>query len=184
MGSLGGAIAEERDAHPFVDAGVNTGWYVVQTKRYREQVAQRFLDYRGVVSYLPRIVQWPPPAVGGEVAPMFPGYLFVHAAWEDDFQRIASTPGIKSFVSFGEQPPALDTAVIEFLRGREGPDGLIRCGSSLEDHCQVEIINGPFRGLTAVLQEALPARERVRVLLQILQRETRVEIPAKWVRRA
>src|SRR5260370_39213052 len=123
MESLGGAIAEERDAHPVVDAGVNTGWYVVQTKRYREQVAQRFLEYRDVVSYLPRIVQWPPPAVGGEVAPMFPGYLFVHAALGDDFQRIASTPGVKSFVSFGEQPPALDAAVIEFLRGREGPDG-------------------------------------------------------------
>src|SRR5260370_34195349 len=124
MESLGGAIAEERDAHPVVDAGVNTGWYVVQTKRYREQVAQRFLEYRGVVSYPPRIVQWPPPAVGGEVAPMFPGHLFVQAGWEDDFQRIASTPGIKSFVSFCEQPPALDTAVIGVLVPGRGTDGV------------------------------------------------------------
>ena len=181
MTSLGGAMAGS-DAQPQEAPALTTPWYVVQTKRYREAVAQQFLAQRGIASYLPRIVQWPPPSVGGDIAPMFPGYLFVVAAVGDDFQRISSTPGIKSFVSFGTEPPALDAAVIEFLRDREGPDGLIRCGSPLPAHCEVEIVDGPFRGLTAVLQEALPARERVRVLIEILQRQTPVELPLRCVR--
>lgn len=183
MDSLGGAITTEFQACPTGRNLLEAAWYVVQTGRYRERVAQTFLAQHHIASYLPRIVQWPPPAVGGAVAPMFPGYLFVHAALADAAYRIGTTPGIKSFVSFGDQPAALDPEIIEILRSREGPDGLIRCGTSLPENCEVEIVGGPFRGLTAILQQELRAHERVRVLMCILQRETPVELPGKWVKR-
>jgi transcriptional antiterminator RfaH len=182
MESLGGAMATQLEAS-IERYPVAAAWYVVQTGRYREQVAQAFLAQRDICSYLPRIVQWPPPPVGGEVAPMFPGYLFVQAVLADAAYRISTTPGVKSFVSFGDQPAALDPEIIDVLRGREGPDGLIRCGTSLPENCQVEIVGGPFRGLTAILQQELRAQERVRVLMCILQRETRVDLPGKWVKR-
>jgi hypothetical protein len=38
--------------------------------------------------------------------------------------------------------------------------------------------------LTAVLERCVPARERVRVLMQVLRSETVVELPARWVRHA
>src|SRR6266404_3120594 len=124
MDWLGGAMTEATEALPISGEALGPSWYVVQTKRYREQVAQKFVEQQGMPSYLPRIVQWPPPAVGGDVAPMFPGYLFVYSVLAHEYRQIASTPCVKSFVSFGEYPVSVDPAVIDFLRSREGPDGL------------------------------------------------------------
>ena len=157
-------------------------WFVVQTKRHREQLAQVSLAERGVGAYLPRIVQWPRPAVGSAIAPMFPSYLFVQANMPDDFYRICWTTGVKAFVVFGGLPIPLDSSVIDFLRGREGPDGLIRCGETFQQGREVKIVGGPFRGLVAVVEQRLPARERIRVLMHLLQRETSVELPETWVR--
>jgi transcription antitermination factor NusG len=159
-------------------------WYVVETKRHRERVAQKYLEEKGVPSYAPRIVQWPRPAVGSEIAPMFPGYLFVRSALPEQFYPVTWTPGVKAFVSFGDTPPALDDDTVEFLKSCEGPDGLIRCGEDADKASEVRIIRGPFRGLTAVLEQRLPARDRVRVLMHILQRATPVELPEKWVAKA
>lgn len=161
---------------------METDWYVLQTNRNKERLAQLALGQRGLTTYLPRIVQWPRPAVGSAIAPMFPGYLFIHLAL-DDCARTSWTPGVKAFVSFGGGPVPIGPSAIAFLREREGPDGLIRCGEPLPGEAEVRIVNGPFRGLTAVVQQHLPARERVRVLMQILLRDTSVELPERWVRR-
>jgi transcription antitermination factor NusG len=48
----------------------------------------------------------------------------------------------------------------------------------------VRITDGPFRGLTAIVCDRISSRDRVRVLMDILQRQTQVELPEKWLRRA
>ncbi len=188
MDTMGGAIAENQvdiSERCATDAGEAAHrWYVVATKRHREQVAGAFLAQLGIHAYVPRMLQSPPPAVGSAVGPLFPGYLFVWTDLAAHHYRISLTPGVKCFVGFGAGPAVLDPAVIEFLRAREGPDRLIRCGQTLSANCEVEIINGPFRGLMAVVQEPLRAHERVRVLIDILRRATPVELPVNWVRRA
>jgi transcriptional antiterminator RfaH len=158
-----------------------SAWYVVETKRHREQVAGAFLAQDGIASYLPRIAQWPRPAVGAEVAPLFPGYLFVRVALERQYQRVTRMVGVKTFVSFGGLPVPLTDETIDTLRRREGPDGLIRYDAGVEA-TEVEVIDGPFRGLTAVVERRLTARDRVRVLMHMLQREAAVELPGKWLR--
>jgi transcriptional antiterminator RfaH len=166
-----------------VDNHGSPAWYVVQTKRHRERAAQEYLKDRGVSSYLPQIVQWPPPAVGSAIAAMFPGYLFVYCALAEEFVRISWTPGVKEFVRFGGTPAAVDSSIIDYLRGREGSDGLIRCREEIAERSEVRITRGPFRGLTAIVEQRLPARERVRVLMELLQRTTVVELPERWLAR-
>jgi transcriptional antiterminator RfaH len=160
---------------------MQVNWYVLATNRNKERLAQLALRQRGVDSYLPLILQWPRPQIGSAIAPMFPGYLFVHLDPER-CTAVAWTPGVRSFVSFGGTPAPIDGGVIAVLRGREGPDGLIRCGQPVPGKSEVRIVNGPFRGLIAVLEQHLPSRERVRVLMDILQRQTSVELPERWVR--
>ena len=46
------------------------------------------------------------------------------------------------------------------------------------------IVEGPLRGLSAVIQGRTTARQRVLVLLDLLQRPTRVELPDRWLRLA
>lgn len=157
-------------------------WYVVATKRHAEELARQRLGERGIESYLPLIVEWPPPAVGRPVQPLFPGYLLVHAALPEDFYRVTRTSGVKAFVVFGDVPPPLDDSCVEFLRAREGEDGTIRCAA--QSGTNVCVVRGPLKGLAAVVERRIPARERVVVLLCLLQRETAVELPELWVRRA
>ena len=163
---------------------METAWYVCQTNRHKEGTAHMYLGERGICTYLPRIVQWPRPAVGSAVAPMFPGYLFCLLDLANDFQRVSHTPGVRSLVGFGGGPVPIDGEVVQYLRNREGPDGLIHCPRPTPGSSEVRIVNGPFRGLTAIVERYLPARERVRVLMDILQRTTCVELPERWVRRA
>lgn len=158
-------------------------WFVVQARRHREVRATLQLIRDGIDAYCPLIAQWPRPAVGGEVAPMFPGYLFVRASPHARMSRLMLTPGVRTVVTFGAGPAELDGGVIEFLRHCQDADGIIRpkppgAGTA------VRIVNGPFRGITAVLESSLGPRERVCVLMNLLQRTTRVELPATWVRRA
>jgi len=158
-------------------------WYVVATQRHRESVASVFLRQRGVPTYLPVMEQWPPPAVGSPVGPMFPGYLFVRLSLMNSSHLVLRTNGVKAFVCFGGGPVPVSDDVIEFLRTREAPDGVIRCGAASDGAREVRIVNGPFRGWTAVLEKRLPARQRVTVLLNLLQRDMSVELPERWVRR-
>ncbi len=184
MSPLGGAIAGAEIQCAETANGPAANWYVLQTQRHRERVAQVVLAEHEVPSYLPRILQWPRPAVGSAIAPMFPGYLFVLATWANDFGRIERTPGVKEFVRFGNEPATVDERVIAFLRSREGADGLIHCEAGVQEGTEVRITHGPFRGLTAIVEQRLPARERICVLMNLLQRETRVQLPEKWVRQA
>lgn len=158
-------------------------WYVVETQRHREAVACAMLSERGIPAYLPRVEQWPRPAVGSAVAPMFPGYLFVRVELDGAAHRVVRTNGVKAFVAFGGEAVPVGDEVIDFLRDREDEHGLIRCGPAAVERACVRIVDGPFRGLTAVVTERLTGRDRVRVLMEILQRQTTVELPERWVRR-
>jgi len=157
-----------------------TPWWVVQTHRHKERAAQVQLEREGLATYLPLLRQWPRPAVGSDVGPMFPCYLLVRAAPEL-FHHIGRTPGVHGLVSFGGEPAPLAASVVALLRAREGCDGIV-APTPLPPGAEVEITQGPLQGVVAVLEQRLTARQRVRVLLDLLQRRTRVEMPEQWVR--
>jgi transcriptional antiterminator NusG len=113
---------------------------------------------------------------------MFPCYLFVRAVMPHDFRRVASTPGVRGFIANSNGPAPVDDTVIAFLRSRESADGVIRY-DALPVGQDVRIVSGPLKGLVAIVQRRMPARERVAVLLHLLQRDTIVELPEHWIRR-
>lgn len=158
-----------------------TSWFVVRTKRHKERAAEAHLVQVGIETYLPLLHQWPRPAVGADVGPMFPSYVFVHATMPDDFYRVSRTAGVHGFVAFGGAPVPLDDSAIAFFRARQGMDGIIR-SDPLPPGREVQITTGPLRGLVAVVEQRLSGRQRVRVLLDILQRQTPVELPERWVK--
>ena len=155
---------------------------MVQTKRNKERAVQAILAHEGVPTYLPLLRQWPRPAVGGDVGPMFPSYVFCQPD-PLHLSGLASCSGALRLVAFGDTPARVPSEAIVYLRERAGADGIIEMNPVAAGR-PVTITSGPLRGLEAVIERRLTARQRVVVLLDLLHRPTRVELPEKWLRLA
>jgi transcriptional antiterminator RfaH len=155
---------------------------VVQVKRHKERLVQANLSREGIPVYLPLVRQWPRPAVGADVGPLFPGYLFCQPAIAR-LNLITACSGVVRLVNFGEGPARVGPEIVAYLRSRAGSDGVIQIDPVLAGR-EVIITDGPLRGLEAVVERRLTARQRVLVLLELLQRRTRVELPEDWLRLA
>ncbi|HYD49259.1 MAG TPA: transcription termination/antitermination NusG family protein [Terriglobales bacterium] len=157
-------------------------WYVVSTKLRKEAFAQEQLGRRGVATFLPRLVEAPRPE-RPTIGALFPGYLFLNIDLEEQFFDVVWTPGVKRFVGFGALPLPIEQRVIDFLIERSGPEGIIRLARVFDTGDLVRIKHGPFEGLIGIVEAPVPARGRVRVLLELLRRQTPVELPAHLVER-
>ena len=162
------------------DASAAFPWLVVRAKRHRERLLHAALTHAEVTSYLPLMRHWPRPAVGSDVGPLFPGYVFCRPDY-GRYHLVERCRGARGIVSFGNGPATVGQDVIDFLRERAGEDGIITVDGPPTGR-EVTITAGPLRGLEAVVACRLPARDRVVVLLDLMQRELRVELPERWVR--
>jgi len=158
-------------------------WFVVSTKPRREQFAQEQLRRRGVETFLPRILEPSGSDVRPTIAPLFPGYLFVHIDLELQYFDVVWTPGVRKFVGFGPLPCAVDDAVIEFLCARVGREGILRVAPSFKRGDVVRIKHGPLEGLVGIIEHPVSGQGRVRVLMELLRRQTRVDVPQQIIER-
>jgi transcriptional antiterminator RfaH len=113
---------------------------------------------------------------------MFPGYVFCQPPPEQA-DRVAAVSGVAGFVRFGDCPASVPPEVIGYLRSRASADGIINLDLEFAGR-PVTITEGPLRGLTAVIERRMTGSQRVLVLLDLLQRPTRVELPDRWFRLA
>ncbi len=158
-------------------------WFVIRSKSRKEELALRSLERRGISAFCPRILEpvgWTNDWV---TVPLFPGYLFVDIVLPTAYHTVIWTPGVKSFVSFGEIPTAIAPGVVNFLRQQTGADGVIRPDRTFRAGERVRIKRGPFAGLIAIIEEPCPERGRIRVLMDFLRQGTSVEIPLAAVGR-
>src|SRR5262245_44504867 len=155
-----------QDSRPYGGAlSGDGGWLVVQTKRHKERTVEVALGREGIPAYLPLLRQWPRPAVGGDVGPMFPGYVFCQPE-PVRLSAVASCSGALRLVAFGDAPARVGCEVIVYLRGRAGADGVIEVNPVVAG-CSVTITSGPLRGLDAIVERRVTARQRVLGLLDL-----------------
>lgn len=162
-----------------------SAWYVVRTKPRSEATAADNLRSRGIEVFLPRLAApFGRRALGGadHLEPLFPGYLFARLRLPDDFDRVAWTPGVAHLLALGDGVPVpLEDRVVESLRERAGGGEVLRPRPVLRPGDPVEIRSGPFAGLHAIIDRPCSAAGRIRILLDLLRRQTRLELPASAV---
>jgi transcription elongation factor/antiterminator RfaH len=158
-------------------------WFVVRTKVRREQYAEWQLARRGVRTFLPLICQPARTGIHPIVAPLFPGYLLVRIDLQVQYFNIVWTPGVSKFVAFGSAPCALEDSVVEYLQARAGSDGIIRAFPIFREGDRVRVKYGPFAGLEGIIESQASGRGRVRILMELLRRQTRVELPQQFLDR-
>ncbi|MBI4514406.1 MAG: hypothetical protein HY699_01140 [Deltaproteobacteria bacterium] len=158
-------------------------WFVVRTKVRREEYAEWQLARRGVHTFLPRICESVRAGIHSVVGPLFPGYLLVQIDLETQYFDVVWTPGVNKFVAFGGVPCPLEDAVVEYLRARAGADGVIHAYPVFRQGDRVRVKYGPFVGLEGIIESHASGRGRVRILMELLRRQTCVELPQEFVDR-
>jgi len=119
------------------------------------------------------------------IEPMFPRYLFVALAdHRQDWSPIRSTRGVIGLVRAGDEVPIVPSELIAELMDRHDTRGAIDLtdAHTPRPDDRVQITAGPFTGYEGLFQ-ARSGEERAVILLQILNRERKIEIPAHDIRK-
>jgi transcriptional antiterminator RfaH len=111
------------------------------------------------------------------VEAMFPGYLFAKFVYSTQHRAVESSHGISGIVRFGDRLAILPENIVATLQSRVGAEEIVTVDCSLKVGQSVQVIEGPFQGLEAVVTQVLPAKERIRVLFDFLGRSIEMEIP-------
>lgn len=158
-------------------------WYVVHAKPHRETLAEMHLRRKDLEVFYPRLELPDYVPESRRSVPLFPGYLFVRVDLACHGHDVMWTPGVKGLVGSGGFATPLDPAVVRFLRESATSDGRLRGRPNLRQGQEVEIVDGPFAGLVAVIQNPPDAQGRIRVLMRLLNRRpVSVRMPVRCIR--
>lgn len=166
--------------------GLSVRWYLIHTKPRREAIAETNLLRQGYEVYYPRLVR--PMRVRGRwvsrIVSLFPRYLFLRlAVGRQAIGPVRSTFGVASIVGFGHHYAVVPDPVVADLRVRANPEtGLhdLNGHTLFETGSNVRIVAGALEGLEGVFQRE-SGDERVVLLLELLGRETLVQLPSAFV---
>lgn len=162
-------------------ADSQAAWYVVRTKPRAEAFAAANLRSKAIEVFFPRLAPRFARDAVRALEPLFPGYLFAQLSLDHQFHLASWTPGVAHLLSGADGAPAsLDEAVVTSLRGRVR-EGDVVVPPAFRSGDPVAIRTGPFAGLLAIIDRPCSAAGRVQILLDVLRRQTRVELPASAV---
>lgn len=159
-------------------------WYCLKALPKKEHLAATMLikEFR-IEAFAPRVRYLKKTRRGKLpfVEPLFPGYVFVNSALKDTYRRVVSTHGIRGVVSYGNNVPVVPARFIEEIRIRlaeRGGDALHDQEPPLRAGQEVTVTEGPFSDWHGIITGLIPARGRVKVLLEFLGQQVDVELPA------
>jgi transcriptional antiterminator RfaH len=167
---------ELENGHPTASAKLE--WFCVRSRPKSEHIAASHLEDAGFDVFLPRI-RFQKLTRRGRVwftEALFPGYLFARFDRAISFRQVCAMNGVTTVVHFGDEWPTIPQETIDELRALFGAQCLREIAPELAPGDVVTIAAGPFQGLAAVVNQVLPAPQRVRVLLDFLGRQTSVEV--------
>jgi transcriptional antiterminator RfaH len=154
-------------------------WFCLRSQPKHEHIAAGHLcQMEGVEVFNPRI-RYTRPTRHGPVTvteSMFPNYLFARFDWETSLNRVHYAPGVAGIVHFGSKWPTVPTAAIEEIRRTLGARGVHVVPGELSAGDTVEVSGGIFHGLSAIVSQVMPGKQRVLVLMDFLGRQTAVEL--------
>jgi transcriptional antiterminator RfaH len=159
-------------------------WYALHCKPHNEAIVHSQLVVAAVETFYPTY-RAPRPGASPDRS-LFPGYLFARVEpLEMQPHLFRWLPGLIGVVAFDGHPAPISDAVINYLRDRAA--AVVSAGGpallNIQPGDPVRIVAGPFNDLDAIFDAALDGRARVRVLLDVLGRLSRVELPAAAIAR-
>jgi transcriptional antiterminator RfaH len=172
--------------YPNPTDGAEPAWYCLRSKTKQEHIATAHLRMlTGVTVFCPRIrfkrvtrqgLVWVTEA-------MFPSYLFAHFELAEMHRQVAYAHGVRGIVRFADRYPTIEEGVLAQLRDHVGVTEVKELDYAPSEGDNVTIAKGAFAGLEAVVTQILPAKERVRVLMDLLGRKIEAEVECSSILR-
>ena len=163
-------------------------WYALRTKPRKEDIVWQQLRTQEVEYYYPRVRVHPVNPRARKVKPYFPGYMLIRTDLDEKGISVFKwMPHSLGLVSFGGEPAPIPDNLIYELKQRiqEIADAGGEIFDGLQPGDKVRIHEGPFSGYEAIFDARLDGKERVRVLLQLIndQREVPVELDVSQIKK-
>jgi transcriptional antiterminator RfaH len=153
-------------------------WFCLRAQPKREHIAAACLRQNSEVeAFCPR-VRFRKHTNRGPVwfvESMFPGYLFARFDYATLNRRIRQRPGVTGFVQFGDRLALLPDELISEIKTRVGKEEIVEIHQGLVPGQNVQITQGPFQGLEAVVTRLIAARDRVEILIEWMGRSLHAE---------
>ena len=159
-------------------------WFCLRAEPKREHLAATALRRRFGIGCLSPRLRFRKLTQRGPVwfvEAMFPGYLFAKFVYSTQHRSVESSHGVRGIVRFGQHLATLPEDTVVALQSKAGVEEIVVMDCSPKIGQPVQLIEGPFQGLEVVVTQLLPARERIRVLLEFLGRSLEMEVPAEKV---
>jgi len=147
-------------------------WYVIRTKRYKEQLVKQTASLFVEDVYLP-LLRTKKRGLGRllEVTePLFPGYLFTRIRLTEGYYRLMHTHGVTGIVCAGSEPCEVDASIVKDIKSRETNGVIVLNPKTLQPLQRVTITHGAFRGIEAIFERYLSGAERITVLMDSISR--------------
>jgi transcriptional antiterminator RfaH len=107
---------------------------------------------------------------------LFPNYLFARFELARLLDFVRYTPGVNQVIQFAGQYPVIPDETLEELKQTFGSEE-VQISDLPQEGDKVLIAEQSFFGMEAVVFRVLPAKQRVQVLIEMLGRANKVELP-------
>jgi transcriptional antiterminator RfaH len=154
-------------------------WRLAQLRPNCLALARRNLARQGFGTFVP-VLRKTRPIKGRFVTalePLFPGYIFVDCGLTGaDSHLIGNTRGVSALVQFGGAAAKVPSEMVDLLRQRCDQDHRLEDHAMLTPGHQFTMDVGPFTEFLAEVERS-DEKSRAWVLIELLGRKTRVELP-------
>lgn len=161
-------------------------WYCLRCQPKKERIAVMHLQKEVQVdAFAPRISFYKKTRTGKKrfVEALFPGYVFVHCNIEECLRFLLSMPGVTGVVRYGNVIPSLPDQLMTDLVDRfPSQDEPIQVNQeTFEPGSEVTVVEGAFKNLNAVVENYLPAKKRIQILINFLGRDVSLTLTSQMV---
>ena len=172
--------------HPKATSTHQFAWYCLRCQPKKERIAMVHLQKEAQVdAFAPRISFYKKTRTGKKrfVEALFPGYVFVYCDIEECLRFLLSMRGVSGVVRYGSVLPSLPDQVITNLLDRfPNQDEPIQVNQeTFEPGSEVTVVEGAFKNLNAVVENYLPAKKRIRILIDFLGRNISLTLTSQMV---
>lgn len=154
-------------------------WFVLNTKPKKEFQVERLFYEGGLEFYCPKYRH------DDKIKPFFSSYGFILYDHPEQYRLVKYTRGVKRIVGNETGPIPIPEEMIHGIKTRElnGYIELEKYGAEPNIGDEIEIMEGPLKGLRGIFRRELTEKERVIILLNYVSYQGQLIIEKKKLKK-